>query len=160
MKKAKWIAAVGKPGRIIAARIERGEDVINSITELIEENGFKSGTVAGIGSLTSATITWARSTDLSLPPEKISVACTMEGPVDLGYGWGLYGTDEDGSVILHFHAIIMDKKGNMRCGNLQSGSAQVMATVDLVFQELNGLDMNPTLDPLLNHKFFNPVEGS
>ncbi len=160
MKKKKWMAAVGKPGRVIAARIERGEDTINSIIELIKENGYRSGTVSAIGSLNSATVAWARTTDLSRPGEEITVTCTMEGPVDLGCGWGMFGTAEDGSVTLHFHAIIMDKEGNVRCGNLQPGSAPVMATLDIVIQELVDLDINPTLDHLLNHKFFNPVEGS
>lgn len=160
MKEKKRVAAVGKPGRVIAARIERGKDATHSIIELIQEYGFRSGTVSGIGSLNSATVAWAKSTDLSLPKEEIAVTYTMEGPVDLGCGWGMFGTDEDGSVILHFHAVIMDKEGNVRCGNLQPGSAPVMATLDIVIQELIDLDINPTLDPILNHKFFNPVEGS
>ena len=37
----KWTAAVGKQGRVVAARIEPGNDAINSIIELIKENGFK-----------------------------------------------------------------------------------------------------------------------
>lgn len=158
MKSKKYVAASGKHGNVIAARIERGEDVINSIIELIKENGFNSGTVTGIGSLNSATVMWAKSTDLTLPGGEISVSYTMDGPVDLGYGWGMFGTDVDGTVILHFHAIIMDKEGNMRCGNLQAGSAKVMATVDIVIQELVDLEVKPILDPLLNHKFFNPTK--
>lgn len=54
MKEEKWVAAVGKPGRVLAARIMPGNDAINSIIELIKENGFKSGTVIAIGSLNSA----------------------------------------------------------------------------------------------------------
>jgi hypothetical protein len=81
---------------------------------------------------------------------------TMEGPVDLGHGWGIFGTDEDGSVVLHFHGIIMDKEGNMRCGNLEPGSAPVMATLDLTIQELLDVEIKPILDPALNHKLLNP----
>ncbi len=158
MRTKKWVAAVGKKGRVVAARIERGEDVIHSISGLIQEYGFKSGTVTGIGSLNTATVEWAKSTDLNLPKEEIAVACIMEGPVELASGWGMFGRDEDESIILHFHAIIMDKKGTVRCGNLQPGSAPVMATADIVIQELVDLDLNPTLDPLLKHKFFSPVE--
>ena len=46
MGTVKWVAGVGRPGRIVAARIERGEDAIQSIIALIKEYGFKSGTVA------------------------------------------------------------------------------------------------------------------
>lgn len=157
MPEKKWIAGVGRPGRVVAVRIERGKDAFNSIIELIKENGFKSGTVIGIGSLNSATVVWGRTTDLTRPLEEILVTYTMEGPVDLGLGWGMFGTEEDGNVFLHFHAIIMDKEGNMRCGNLQAGSAPVMATLDLTIQELVDLEIKPTLDPVLNHKLLNPT---
>lgn len=160
MTEKKWTAAVGKQGRVVAARIEPGNDAINSIIELIKKNGFKSGTVTGIGSLNSATIIWGRTTDLTLPREEIIVTYTMEGPVDLGIGWGIFGTEENGNIVLHFHAIIMDKEGNMRCGNLQPGSAPVMATFDLIIQELVDLEITLTMDPILNHKLLNPKNVS
>jgi len=157
MPEKKWVAASGKPGGVVAARIERGNDAINSIIELIKECGFKSGTVTGIGSLNSAKVIWGRTTDLTRPIEEIIVPYTMEGPVDLGIGWGMFGTEEDGNVFLHFHAIIMDKEGNMRCGNLQPGTAPVMATLDIKIQELVDLEIKPTLDPILKHKLLNPT---
>ena len=160
MTEKKWTAAVGKQGRVLAARIERGKDAINSIIELIKKNGFKSGTVTAIGSLNAATVIWGRTTDLTRPREELITTYNMEGPVDLGIGWGMFGTEEDGNVILHFHAIIMDKEGNMRCGNLQPGSAPVMATLDLIIQELVDLEIIPTLDPILNHKLLNPKNAS
>ena len=156
MTEKKWTAAVGKQGRVLAARIEPGKDAINSIIELIKENGFKSGTVTGIGSLNAATVIWGRTTDLTRPREELITTYNMEGPVDLGIGWGMFGTEEDGNVILHFHAIIMDKEGNMRCGNLQPGSAPVMATLDLTIQELVDMEIKPTLDSILNNKFLHP----
>ena len=152
----RWTAAMGKPGRIVAARIERGQDTINTITALIKEYGFRSGTVMGIGSLNAATVVWGKSTDLTRPVEEIMVTGSMEGPVDLGFGWGMFGTESDGNVFLHFHAIIMDKDGNMRCGNLLPGTAPVMATIDLTVQEILDLEVRPTLDPVLNHKLLNP----
>jgi predicted DNA-binding protein with PD1-like motif len=157
MGEKKWIAAVGKPGRILAARIMPGKDAINSMIELIKENGFKCGTVTAIGSLNSAKVMWAQTTDLEmLRQRKMITYYTMEGPVDLGLGWGIFGTDEDGSVVLHFHGMIMDKEGNMRCGNLEPGSAPVMATLDLAIQELLDLEIRAVLDPMLNHKLLNP----
>jgi hypothetical protein len=140
----------------VAARIKPGEDAFNTMIELIKEYGFKSGTVAAIGSLNSARVIWARTTDLTRPTEELIVSYTMEGPVDLGFGWGIFGTEEDGNVFLHFHAIIMDKEGNVRCGNLQPGSAPVMATLDLTIKELIDVEIRPILDPILNHKLLNP----
>ena len=159
MADKRWTAAMGQPGRIIAARIERGQDTINTIIALIKEYGFKSGTVMGIGSLNAATVIWGKSTDLTRPVEEILVTGSMEGPVDLGFGWGMFGTEEDGNVFLHFHAHIMDKDGNTRCGNLLPGSAPVMATLDITVQEILDLEIRPTLHPVLNHKLLNPVNA-
>ena len=160
MTEKKSTAAVGKQGRVLAARIERGKDAINSIIELIKKNGFKSGTVTAIGSLNAATVIWGRTTDLTRPREELITTYNMEGPVDLGIGWGMFGTEEDGNIILHFHAIIMDKDGNMRCGNLQPGSAPVMVTLDLTIQELVDMEIKPTLDAVLNNKFLHPHNES
>ena len=157
MSSRKWTSAVGKPGRVIAARIERGEDAIESIIALIRENDFHSGTVTGIGSLLSATVVWGRSTDLTRPIEEIIVRYTMEGPVDLGIGWGMFGREENGDVFLHFHANIMDKEGNMRCGNLLPGSAPVMATLDITIQEVLDLKIIAKKHPILKHNLLNPM---
>lgn len=160
MSKKRWTAGIGKPGRIVAARIERGEDAIQSIIALIKEYGFRSGTVAGIGSLNSATVIYGKSTDLTKPLSEIAVTYQMEGPVDLGGGWGIFGTEEDGNIFLHFHAIILDKDGNVRCGNLIPGSAPVMATLDITIQEIVGLEIKPSLDPFLKAKLLNPTNPS
>ena len=92
MSEKGWIAASGRPGRMVAVRIEPGSDVINSVIAIIKSNGFKSGTVTGIGSLNSATVIWGRTTDISLPKEEATVTYDMEGPVELGIGWGVFGT--------------------------------------------------------------------
>lgn len=160
MPDKRWIVAMGKVGRVVAARIEQGEDAFNSIVELIKESGFKSGTVHGIGSSSSATIQGRKVMDFTRPLEEGRVTYTMEGPVALGFCWGMFGTEEDGNVFLHLHAIIMDKKGHMCCGNLQPGSTPIMVTFDVTIQELIGLEIKPTLDPVLNHKLFNPANVS
>lgn len=45
MQEKKWTAATGKPGRIVAPQVKRGEDLINSIIELIKENDYISAKV-------------------------------------------------------------------------------------------------------------------
>ena len=77
--------------------------------------------------------------------------------MELGAAHGFCGTDESGQVIMHIHALIMDKDGNMRCGNLVPGSAPVLATVELTMQEFEGLELKPTLDPEWKHKFLLPT---
>ncbi len=151
------VAAMGRPGRLLAARLLPGQDVFKGVVELIKAHQFKSGTVTAIGSLRSATVVWAKGMDFQGDPMDMAVFYDMEGPVELGVGQGLFGTDEDGSVVMHLHALIMDKDGNTRCGNLIPGSAPVLATVELTIQEMAGLKIEPTLDPKWNYKFLHPA---
>lgn len=161
MSENKWEAGIGKLGRVIAARIKPGEDAINSIIEIIKEYGFKSGTVIGIGSFNSAEIirdcTFDLSTDLTRSIEEICGPYPIEKPVFLGIGWGMFGTEEGGNIILHFHAIASDREGKMCCGNLQPGSAPIMTTLDVRIQELVDIEIKPSLDPVLKVKLLNPT---
>ena len=157
MPEKKWVAAMGKPGRLMAARLLPGQDVVDGIIELIKANGIKSGTVTAIGSLRSATVVWPKSMEFTEDPMDVAVFHKMEGPVELGVGHGVFGTDEDGEVVMHIHGLIMDKDGNMRCGNLVPGSAPVLATVDLTIKEMADLELVPTLDETYKYKFLHPI---
>lgn len=157
MTQKKTISAIGRQGRLLAARLLPGEDVVESIIELMKTNNITSCTITAIGSLRAAKVAWAGSMEFGDNPMDVAVFHEMEGPVELGVAHGLCGTDEFGQVVMHIHALIMDKEGNMRCGNLVPGSAPVLATVELTMQEFDGLELNPTLDPEWKHKFLLPT---
>lgn len=158
MREVKAYAAVGKIGRVMAARLLPGQDVVESIIALIKSNEIASGTITAIGSLRSAKVVWAGSMEFGDNPMDVAVFHEMPGPVELGVSNGVFGTDEDGEVVVHVHGLIMDKDGNMRCGNLLPGSAPVLATVELTIQEFEGLELKPTVDPEWKHKFLHPVK--
>ncbi|MBU2551330.1 MAG: DUF296 domain-containing protein [Proteobacteria bacterium] len=150
-------AAMGRPGRLIAARLLPGQDLIEGVTALIKAAEFKSGSVSAIGSLRSASVAWARKMFLDGDIKNSGVFYEMEGPVELGLGFGFFGHNPDGEFFMHLHGLIQDKEGNMRCGNLVPGSAPVLATVELTVQEIEGLDMNYTIDPEWKHHFPWPI---
>jgi predicted DNA-binding protein with PD1-like motif len=157
MSEIKSCVAMGRISRVLGARLLPGQDVVEGIIELVKANGIRSGTVTAIGSLRSAKVVWAGSMEFDENPMDVAVFHEMEGPVELGIGHGIFGTDEDGELIMHIHGVIMDKEGNMRCGNLIPGSAPVLATVELTIQEFEGFQMKPTPDPEWKHKFLHPV---
>ena len=157
MSKVKYYSAAGRITRILAARLLPGKDVVEGVIELIKENGIASGTVTAIGSLRSATVVWPKSMEITEDPMDVAVFHKMEGPVELGIGHGLFGIDEDGEVVIHIHGLVMDKDGNMRCGNLVPGSAPVLATVDLTIQEMGDMKLVPTLDKIFKHKMLRPM---
>jgi predicted DNA-binding protein with PD1-like motif len=156
MTTEKMISAIGGKGRLVAARLLPGKEVMEGITELIKTNGVKSGTITAIGSLRSAKVIWAGSMEFGDNPMDVAVFHEMEGPVELGIGHGIFGRDDAGEVVIHFHALVMDKDGNMRCGNLFPGSAPVLATVEVTIEEFEGLELKPTPDPVWKHTFLHP----
>ena len=157
MSKVKSYSAVGRISRFLAARLLPGQDVVGGIIKLVKANRIKSGTVTAIGSLRSATVVSPKSMDITEDPMDVAVFHKMEGPVELGIGHGLFGTDEDGEVVMHIHGLIMDKDGNMRCGNLVPDSAPVLATVDLTIHEMEDMELVPTLDKVFKHKMLHPM---
>ena len=157
MKEIKAYSAIGKPGRLLAARLLPEQDVVEGIMGLVKMHDIKSGTVSAIGSLRSAKVVWAGSMEFGDNPMDVAIFHEMEGPVELGVAQGVFGTDEDGQIVIHIHGMIMDKDGNMRCGNLIPGSAPVLATVELTVQEFEDIEFHPTLDPEWNHKFLHPI---
>jgi len=157
MNEVKCYSAVGRLGRLLAVRLLPGQDVVKGVIGLVKANNFKSGTVTAIGSLRKATVVWPKSMDLTEDPKDIAVFYEMEGPVELGIGHGFFGMDEDDEVNIHIHGLIMDKDGNMRCGNLVPDSAPVLATVDMIIQEMCDLELVPTHDEVFKHKFLHPM---
>jgi len=150
-------AAMGRPGRVLVARLLPGQELVEAVSCLIKSSGFRGGSVTAIGSLRSATVAWAKKMVLDGDIRNSGVFYEMEGPVELGLGFGIFGYNGEGELFLHLHGLIQDKEGNMRCGNLVPGSAPVLATVELTLQEIEGVDMNYTIDPEWKHHFPHPL---
>ena len=157
MSNGKWICAEGKPGRLVAARLLPGQDVTEAVLGLAQEHEIKSGRVWAIGSLREATVVYPNSMEFGDDPMSVAVFHKMEGPVEMGFGYGVLGLNEDGTPNLHFHGLIMDKDGQMRTGNLVPGSAPVLATVEMTLQEYEGLELRAVFDPEWKHKFLHPT---
>ncbi len=157
MSEGKWICAEGRPGRLVAARLLPGQDVVEAVLGLAREHKIKSGRVWAIGSLAEATVVYPNSLDFGEDPMSVAVFHKMEGPVEMGFGYGVFGVDGEGPQNLHFHGLIMDKDGNMRTGNLVPGSAPVLATVEMTIQEYEGLELRAVFDPEWKHKFLHPT---
>lgn len=141
-------SAAGHINRVIVGKIGEGIDLIEGIFEIAKKHGVKSGTVTAIGSLNAATVNSPISTDVTKPLSETTKSYVMEGPVELGVGRGVFGTDENGEMHIHFHAVTTDKNGDVRFGNLIPGSAPIMAIVDLTIEELAGVIIKPIYNPV------------
>ena len=98
MSEVKAYVAEGRIGRVLAARLLPGQDVVEGIIEIIKASHIHSGTITAIGSLRGAKVVWAGSMEFGDNPMDVAVFHEMAGPVELGVSNGSFGTDQDGEV--------------------------------------------------------------
>lgn len=69
----KAYSAVGRGGRVLAARLLPGQDIVEGIMGLVKKEDLQSGTVTAIGSLRAAKVAWGGSMDLGHNPMDVAV---------------------------------------------------------------------------------------
>lgn len=152
--------AVGGVRRVVAVRLEPGEDLLGGIQEACERHGIKHGAVvSGIGSLRKANFC----TPVELPETKFgygySEPTTMEGPIELIAVSGVIGEGEKGETLLHIHCCFGDRVGNSYAGHLIEGNP-ILATADLVIEEFSGIRMERRFNQEMGLYLVHPMQAS
>jgi len=110
-------------------RIDRGEEIIETIREFCKENNITLGTISGLGAVDQARI------GLFNTKTKEYHAQTLEGDHEITSLSGNIST-MDGEVYLHVHANLADDKYNTYGGHLNE--AVVSGTGEIVIEEIEG----------------------
>lgn len=149
--------AKGKAGGLIAARLLPGTDVMLGIEKICQETGIRCGVVGcAIGSLEKATF------QVLLPKEDVKIRAaygapiSVRGPIEILGIRGVIFESENGGVALHLHVTLCDKDGKTMGGHLVYGENPVLATLDLVIQELEGIRISREYDPETELFMFTP----
>lgn len=149
--------AAGTAGKIIAARILPGTDVMVGIEEACRANGVKHALVNCFGSFESAGYLYL----VPNPKAKIGAGYgdinRKSGPVEFLNGTGVV-CQKDGNYDIHFHAALCDKEGNVFGGHLVKGENPTLTTVDVVITEIIGLEMQRRYDEETDLTQFYPVK--
>lgn len=152
----KLIAASGREGRLVAARLLTGEDLVEGVMEIIRGSGFKSGNVHVIGAMSKVAVLYPKGMVWKKSPEELKAVMELEGPIQIGYAHGVFGAKQDGGIFMHMHGVFMGKDGKTVCGDPVPGASPVWLTADVTVREFLGIDMKPMLDEELNNEFFHP----
>lgn len=132
--------ACGKSGRMVAARLLPGTDLLNGIEEVCRRNGIKNALVNCFGSLSEAAYMYL----VPKPEAKMKAGYgdvfRMEGPVEFLSGTGVV-CQNNGEYDIHFHATMCDKNGKVFGGHIIKGKNPALTTVDIVITELEGVQM-------------------
>ena len=138
--------AVGRAGRIIAARLFEGENLYESIESIAEKEEIKSAAVLITGGIRKADVVVGPKTETpKIEPEFLNF--TGPGEV-LGVGT-LYCDDED-KPKLHLHAGI--GKGAKPIVGCPRSGASIFLILEVTIIEITGIDAKRESDPTSGFK--------
>lgn len=117
-----------KPKRVVIARLEPGEDVLETIEKVAASHGIRTASMSAIGALSKAKLAFfdRRSRtykEMSIDKDLEVVSCI-----------GNVSTNE-GKPMAHAHMCVADDSGNCYGGHLRKG-CQVSVTMELVLMEV------------------------
>lgn len=133
--------AVGKTGRIIAARLFEGEDLYESIELIAQKENIKSAAVLITGGIRKADVVVGPKTE---KPKIEANFKKFEGPGE-ALGVGTIYCELDGKPKLHIHAGM--GRGDNYIVGCPRGGASIFLVLEVTIIEIAGIDAIRALDP-------------
>ena len=124
--------SVGKPGRIIAARLFEGEDLYESIESIAEKEAIKSAAVLITGGFRKADVVVGPKQE---KPKIVGNFRKFSGPGEV-LGVGTIYCDSDGPK-LHLHSAI--GKGDEVIAGCPRGGAEIFLILEVTIIEIEGI---------------------
>jgi predicted DNA-binding protein with PD1-like motif len=151
--------AKGKISDILVLRLQRGEEIIESIKQACCEYDIKNAVIISmIGSLNGASycdpVINSKVKSFISYADPISLKC----PVQLLSAHGEICHHDDGEVRIHIHATFADSEGNAYGGNLTSEGNQALCTINIFIGIIEGVDMGFEWDEIMGEMMFCPKE--
>jgi predicted DNA-binding protein with PD1-like motif len=138
--------AVGRCGRVIAARLFEGEQLYESIESIAEKEKIKSAAVLITGGIRKADVVVGPKTETpKIEPEFL----LFTGPGEV-LGVGTIYCDEEDKPKLHLHAGI--GKGNKPIVGCPRGGASIFLILEVTIIEITGIDAKRETDPASGFK--------
>ncbi|MBI5100184.1 MAG: DUF296 domain-containing protein [Nitrospirae bacterium] len=131
----------GKPGRIIVARFEDHEDVLENLVSIAKKEAIRAGVFFLVGGMREGRIVVGPETD-SFPPEPVWKTLGQSHEV-LGNGTIFWQNDEPK---IHFHGAF-GKKDMVKVGCLREQS-ETFLVLEAVLIEIEGITATRELDPV------------
>ncbi|WP_163099935.1 PPC domain-containing DNA-binding protein [Peribacillus alkalitolerans] len=149
--------ATGSPGKIVAARLLPGTDLLTGIEEICRENSIKSASITNcFGSFQSTGFLYLVPKPESSIGAGYSDLIGVEGPIELLNGTGVV-CQRDDQYELHVHGTMCDKEGRVFGGHLVKGENPVI-TVDMVITEIKEMNLYRKFDEETGGNQFYPVK--
>jgi len=115
-------------GETVAVKIERGEEVLESLQKVCEELNIKSGLIFGIGALSEATIIDGSTTEYLAPNPK-----EFKEPMEIASAMGNI-TEKDGKPFIHLHGSIGLQNHTSTAGHIKRGIVYLVGEFFIIRQ--------------------------
>ncbi|RNF39103.1 PPC domain-containing DNA-binding protein [Planococcus salinus] len=148
--------ANGSTGKVIAARLLPGTDLMTGIEELCSANDITYAQISTcFGSFQKSGFFYL----VPVPDSKLGAGygelISKEGPIEFLNGTGLV-CQRDSEYEIHLHGTMCDQQGTVFGGHLVKGENPVY-TVDLLITEIQGMELLRQLDAESGVNQFYPV---
>jgi predicted DNA-binding protein with PD1-like motif len=150
IKVMKMNMAKGKINDILVIRLQRGDEIMESIKYVCQKYDIKNAVIMSmIGSLCGA-----KYYDPVMNPKvKCGISYAdpifLQCPVQFLSGHGEIFPNEDGNLGIHIHAVFADSKGNAYGGHLAEEGNQALNTINIFIGVIEGVEMGFKWDDIL-----------
>ncbi len=153
-------SAVGTSGKTIAARIMPDSNFVEEILAICRENELEAAYIPTcIGSLKKARFVYAIPDDSTYFKMVYCDPVELDGPIEFLNAQGIVAKDENGEYLLHLHVLMSDKDMRVYGGHILDEGNIVLATMDLVLNEIKGINLARKYDNESGFYFFTPEEA-
>ncbi len=124
--------------RSVIGQLERGTDLYNGITRIVQEEKITLGRVTGLGAVEKSRLAYYDQRQMKY------LEIEIPDPAEIV---SLYGnvSIKDGKPFLHAHIVLADVNGNGRGGHLLPGGTPVFAC-EITIEEFEGPELVRTPD--------------
>ncbi len=149
----------GMKGRIIFARILPGSELIESIKKICAENNIEIAYISTcIGSLEKVSFVYAIKDEKQYYKIKYHEPVVMVRPIEFLGAQGIIVRDSNDEYQVHFHAQFSDENMDVYGGHLLDSGNIVLATIDLVLNEIIDVKIKRKYHKASGFSFFEPTD--
>jgi predicted DNA-binding protein with PD1-like motif len=124
----RFLAGEGTGGRVIAARLRPGTDLIGGIAAVCRAHNIRQGYIGCIiGSLRKVEYMLPLTDETTPSGIRYSDPIRVGGPIELIGGQGVICQSPEGELMIHFHANFCDPDGKSLAGHFAAGGNPIRA---------------------------------
>ncbi len=152
--------ASGRFGKVVPVRLRPGTDVMDGLKQVCAQHKIKQAAVLmGIGSLRQLSFQVLTPKPETTLGAGYTEPIVVQGPVEILSLQGVVFQSEEGETLLHVHGTFADQSGKVYAGHVVTGANPILATLDAVIAEVEGVRLTRRTEPDVAMALFTPEQA-